>query len=111
MTDEMTIDTLMERMPKAFIPEKAADTEAVIQYHLTGDQGSDWIVRIADGACTVEEGTAEDPKLTLTADAEDYIKVITGELNAMNAFAEGKLKLKGDLSLAMKLQNWFKMPD
>lgn len=111
MTEELTIETLMGRMPKAFVPEKAGDVQAVIQYHLTGEHAGDWIVRIEEGTCTVEQGVDEDPKLTLTADSEDYVKVITGELNAMSAFAGGKLKLKGDLSLAMKLQSWFKMPD
>lgn len=111
MTDKLTIDTLMGRMSKAFLPEKAGDKEAVIQYHLTGEDSGDWVVEIKGGECSVEQGTVEDPDLTLTADSSDYVRVITGELNAMNAFAGGKLKLKGDLSLAMKLQSWFKMPD
>ena len=36
--------------------------------------------------------------------------IITGKLNAMSAFAGGKLKLKGDLNLAMKLMDFFKLP-
>jgi len=110
MSDELTIEGLMGRMPKAFQPEKAQGVEAVVQYHLTGEQGGDWIVRIGDGACEVEKGTAEAPNLTLTAEASDYLAIITGKLNAMGAFAEGKLKLKGDLPLAMKLMNFFKLP-
>ena len=110
MTDQLTIEEVMNRMPKAFQPEKAEGVEAVVQYHLAGEEAGDWIVTIADGQCTVERGEAEEPTLTLTADSEDYLKVLTGELNAMNAFAAGKLKLKGDLSLAMKLMNYFKLP-
>lgn len=111
MTDELTVQELMGRMPAAFQPEKAEGVEAVVQYHLSGDQGGDWVVRIEDGECTVEEGTVDDPTLTLRADAEDYVKVVTGEMNGMTAFAQGKLKLKGDISLAMKLQNFFKTPE
>lgn len=110
MTEELTITKLMELMPKAFMPDKAAGVDAVIQYNLTGDQGGDWVITIRDGACTVEPGTAEAPKLTLTADAADYIAVVTGKLNAMSAFSAGKVKLKGDLGLAMKLMNFFKLP-
>ena len=110
MSEELTIEEVMNRMPPAFQPEKAQGVEAVVQYHLTGSEAGDWVVRIADGACTVEKGTAESPKLTLTADSDDYLKVLTGELNAMSAFAEGKLKLQGDLSLAMKLMGFFKLP-
>ncbi len=110
MSDELTIEELMERMPKAFQPDKAQGVQAVIQYHLSGDQGGDWVVRIGDGTCQVEKGTAEDPNLTLSAEASDYLAIITGKLNAMGAFAEGKLKLKGDLPLAMKLLSFFKLP-
>jgi putative sterol carrier protein len=110
MADELTIAKLMDLMPKAFLPEKAAGVDAVIQYHLTGDQGGDWVIKIGDGACTVAPGTADKPTLTLTADAADYLQIISGKLNAMSAFAEGKVKLKGDLALAMKLMNYFKLP-
>jgi len=110
MPEELTIAKLMELMPKAFLPEKAAGVEAVVQYHLTGEQGGDWVVTIRDGACTAAPGNTERPSLTMTAQASDYIDIIAGKLNAMSAFAEGKIKLKGDLSLAMKLMNYFKMP-
>ena len=106
---EITMDTLMNRMPMAFIPDKAKDVNAVVQYHLTGAEGGDWIVTIQDGECTVTEGVAEKPDMTLTADSEDYKQVILGKSNAMTAFMQGKLKLAGDLNLAMKLPNYFKM--
>jgi putative sterol carrier protein len=111
MAEELTIEEVMNRMPPAFQPEKAQGVEAVVQYHLTGKEAGDWIVTIADGVCTVEKGAAEAPRLTLTAESEDYLQVLTGELNAMSAFAEGKLKLQGDLSLAMKLMGYFKLPE
>jgi putative sterol carrier protein len=110
MADELTIEKLMGLMPKAFLPEKAAGIDAVIQYNLSGEQAGDWIINIAEGKCSVEQGVAEDPRLTLTADAMDYLDIITGKLNAMSAFAGGKLKLKGDLNLAMKLMDFFKLP-
>lgn len=110
MADELTIEEVMNRMPAAFQPEKAGDVEAVVQYHLSGKEEGDWVVTIGGGACKVEKGEATDPTLTLRSDSEDYLKVLTGELNAMSAFAGGKLKLQGDLSLAMKLMNFFKLP-
>ena len=106
---EITVKELMARMPKAFLPEKAKDVEAVIQYHLTGEEGGDWIITIKDGQCTVEEGVAENPTLTLEADAQDYKNVILGKLDGMAAFMQGKLKLKGNLNLAMKLTSFFKL--
>jgi putative sterol carrier protein len=106
---EVTIEKLMSRMPEAFLPEKASGVDAVVQYHLTGEEASDWIVTIRDGKCMVEKGTIENPKLTLTADSQDYKDVILGKINGMSAFMDGKLRLAGDLNLAMKLTSFFKM--
>lgn len=106
---EPTISDLMSRMPNAFKPEAAQGVDTVIQYHLTGQEGGDWIVTIKDGQCSVTPGTAENPKMTLTADSMDYKNVIMGKTNAMQAFMTGKLKMAGDLALAMKLPNMFKM--
>lgn len=106
---DITVEKLMHRMPNAFRPEAAEGVDAVIQYHLTGAEAGDWIVTIQDGQCTVVEGVAENPRMTLTADSQDYKDVITGKSNAMQAFMQGKLKLAGDLNMAMKLPNFFKM--
>lgn len=109
MADELTVQKLMSRMPKAFKPEAAEGVDTVLQYHLTGAEAGDWIVVIQNGQCTVEPGVTESPAMTLTADSDDYIAIFTGQSNAMKAFMEGKLKLAGDLNLAMKLPNMFKM--
>jgi len=110
MPEELTIAKLMDLTPKAFLPEKASGVDAVIQYHLLGEQGGEWVIRIGNGGCTVEPGTTEKPSLALTAQAADYLQIVSGKLNAMSAFAEGKIKLKGDLALALKMMKFFKRP-
>jgi len=109
MPDELTPEVLFSRMPKAFQPDKAQGVDAVIQFDLSGPVGGQWVATIKDGTCAVEKGTVENPKLTLMADAIDYVGIFTGKVNPMAAFGEGKIKLKGDLGLAMKLMNFFKM--
>jgi putative sterol carrier protein len=106
---EYTVQELIDNHPKAFMPDKAVGVNAVIQYILTGDEGGDWIVTIKDGVCSVEPGKAEAPKMTLTADANDFRDVLLGKVNGMQYFMQGKLKLAGDLNLAMKLTTFFKM--
>jgi putative sterol carrier protein len=109
MSDEITVQKLMARMPKAFIPENAAGVDAVIQYHLSGDEGGDWVVTIRDQKCTVESGVTENPTMTLRADSEDYKNVILGKLDPMAAFMQQKLKLTGNLNMALGLTKFFKM--
>jgi putative sterol carrier protein len=104
----LTIKDLMDRMPGAFIAERAEGVDAVIQFHF-GDEGGDWACTIRDQKCSVEEGVTEDPNLTLTAEPSDYIDLILGKLNPMTAIATKKLVLKGDLNLAMKYMNLFKL--
>lgn len=105
----LTVAELMEKMPGAFIPEKAQGVDAVIQFKFTGAEPGDWNVAIKDGKVDVERGTHPSPRMTLTADSADYIKIITGELDGMQAFMQGKIKLAGDLNLAMKLMQMFKV--
>jgi putative sterol carrier protein len=109
MSDEITVQQLMNRMPKAFIPENAAGVNAVIQYHLTGEEAGDWVVTIQDQECTVERGTTENPTMTLRADSQDYKDVILGKLDPMAAFMQQKLKLTGNLNMALGLTKFFKM--
>ena len=105
----LTVAQLMEKMPGAFLPEKAAGLDVVIQFKFTGSEPGDWFAAIKDGKVTVEQGTHESPKMTLTADSKDYVGIFTGEIDPMKAFMEGKLKLAGDLNLAMKLTQMFKI--
>jgi len=106
---EYTVPQLILNHEKAFMPDKAAGVDAVVQYHLTGDEGGDWIIKIKDGVCKVTEGVAENPKMTMTADGREFGDILLGKMDGMAAFMQGKLQLKGDLNLAMKLTSFFKM--
>ena len=105
----LTVSELMEKMPGAFIPEKAQGLDAVIQFKFTGAEAGEWVAAIKDGKVDVSRGTHPTPKMTLTADSADYVKIFTGELDGMQAFMQGKIKLAGDLNLAMKLMQMFKI--
>ena len=105
----LTVADLMSKMPGAFLPEKAAGLDAVIQFKFTGAEPGEWFAAIKDGKVEVQQGMYPTPKMTLTADSADYVKIFTGELDGMKAFMDGKLKLAGDLNLAMKLTQMFKI--
>lgn len=105
----LTIADLMSKMPGAFQPEKAQGLDATIQFNFTGAEPGSWNAQIKDGAVKVEQGVHPSPTMTLTADSADYISLFIGELDPMKAFMQGKLKLQGDLNLAMKMSQFFKM--
>jgi len=105
----LTVEQLMEKMPGAFLPEKAGNLDAAIQFKFTGAEAGEWNAVIKDGKVEVNRGTHPSPKLPRTAESADYVKMCTGELDGMQAFMQGKIKLAGDLNLAMKLMQMFKI--
>jgi putative sterol carrier protein len=106
---DITVQQLIQNHEKAFQADKAPGIDAIIQYHLTGDQGGDWIITLKDGVCKVAQGIAENPKMSLTADAQEFRDILLGKMDGMAAFMQGKLKLAGDLNLAMKLTSLFRI--
>ena len=101
------IRAYIEQIPDHFVPEKAQGEDATIQFNLSGDNGGQWWVRIVDGTCTMQEGAADNPTTTLNASADDLYQVFTGSINAVSAFMQGKIKVAGEMSLAIKLQTIF----
>ena len=106
---QSVIADFLNRMVSAFLPEKAAGVEAVIQLKFTGADASNWVLSIADSQCTLREGLADPAKLTVAVDSGDFIKIFSGQMDGMQAFMQGKLRLTGDMNLAMKLMNLFKV--
>lgn len=107
--EENTLKELVFKHEKAFISNKAAGLKAVVQYHLTGGEGGDYIITIADEKCKVSEGVSEKSDVTLTADSGYFRDVLLGKEDGMKGFMQGNLQLTGDLNLAMKLISFFKM--
>jgi putative sterol carrier protein len=104
---EIDVRQTMLDIPNHFNPEKAKGVSGIVQCVFSGNQASDWVITIEDQDCKVEEGTIPDPDLTIKADAEDGIKVLTGTTDPMRAYMLGKIKVFGDLSLGMKLTSLF----
>ena len=65
-----------------------------------------WKVDVTDGTLAVAEG-AGDADVTITTSEENFLKLISGEQNPTTAYMTGKLKIKGDMGAAMKLQKLF----
>ena len=86
-------------------PAQIEGVDAVILFNLTGDDGGKWTATIADGQVTVEEGETASPTMTLSMAGQDLVALSNGELNPVSAFMQGRIKVSGDMSLALRLQN------
>jgi putative sterol carrier protein len=58
---------------------------------------------VKDGKATVAEGEAAAPNCTVTMAETDFLDMVAGKLNGQMAFLTGKLKVAGDMGLALKL--------
>ena len=83
---------------------KAAGLTAKYLFDIQG--AGQWVVDIDSGKVSVQEGKGEAPT-TIEASEETFMKIVNGEQNATTAFMTGRLKVRGDMGQAMKLQQLF----
>lgn len=97
----------MQQMTSEFIPSKAKGINAVIQLNASGDGGDQYIFNVANEKAEMEKGVAENPNVTIDVKADDWLKILNGEMDPTMAFMMGKLKITGDLGLMMRFQQMF----
>lgn len=108
--DQVTPDMIVEQMPSYLDTSKAAGTNATIAFDLSGANAGKWWIKIHDSQAESGKGDAENPNLTLMADSADWVKIMLGQMDPTAAFMQGKLRIKGDMGLALKMQSLFKRP-
>ena len=59
------------------------------------------------GATNVVTAENKNADCTVNVSLHDFNALVTGKLNPMSAFMSGKLKVDGDMAVAMKLQSLF----
>lgn len=112
-TDEMggleaVLDMTFEGMKAALNPDTAQDV--TIGYELTqGDKSYKYALVIKDKALNVEKRDPSDARTTLGMNVPDYLRFLAGELDGMQAFMSGKLRVSGDLMFAQQIQTMFRV--
>ncbi|MFZ5650784.1 MAG: SCP2 sterol-binding domain-containing protein [Bacillota bacterium] len=87
---------------------KNKGVNGVFQFEIGGDEPMNFFFQLDDGVPTVGEGAADSSNITISMASSDFKDLVDGKLNGMMAFMSGKLKIKGDMSLAMKLESIIK---
>ncbi|XP_003440257.1 hydroxysteroid dehydrogenase-like protein 2 [Oreochromis niloticus] len=80
-------------------------TQGVYQFDLSGDHTGVWFLDLKTGSGSVGQG--EPPAkadVVMKMDSSDFSKMFSGQLKPTMAFMSGKLKIKGDMTLAIKLE-------
>ena len=105
---KMTIQDVFRLLPEAFQADKAEGVDIVFQYSISGDNGGEWYALIKDQTCEVTKGTHDSPTTTILMNEEDFVALIQKQLDPMQAYTTGKLKIKGDLMKSQLIEKLFK---
>jgi len=106
---ETRVKEVFEKVTRFFNTTAAQGLDAVFQFDITGNEGGMWNVSVKDGVCEVQEGTHVSPTVTLTLSAEDWLAMVNKELNPMQAFMSGQLRVSGDMMLAQRIPELFSL--
>jgi putative sterol carrier protein len=85
-------------------PAKTAGLTVDYVFQIEG--AGTWTVAVDDGRITVSEG-GDSGDCTISASEHNFMRIVRGEQNPTTAYMTGKLKIRGDMGAAMKLQNLF----
>ncbi len=105
MAVESVLEVFTKHMPDKLKakPELCDQINASYRFELSGDKGGTWVVDLTKpGGKIIENG--EDAQCIVMMTEGDFLDVMNGNLTGQMAFMTGKLKVKGDMMLAMKLE-------
>lgn len=97
---ERTVPGSLAQRISRVLPE-----DVVVAFHIEGADGGSWDVVRGEGlAAHVRQG-ADGPKdCELRISADDFERILRGELDPREAFFAGRLVVTGDIGLALRIQ-------
>jgi hypothetical protein len=106
------VDTLLSwvfgLIAEAYIPGSALVESAIVQFDVTAPDGvHSYQLEFTDDNCVVLKATGEATRLTISLALPVFLRIVGGELDGMNCFVNGKLRLAGDVLLAQAMRGWF----
>jgi hypothetical protein len=102
------IDEYLSAMQASFVPDKARDAHAVLQYTFSGSQIGGCYAVIEDGTLHVACGTHPAPTATVTVDFDLWVRILAYEVDGLLALEDGLYTASGDLETLMISDTWFR---
>ena len=102
-----SIKDMFEAMPYGLNKGLAEGLDAIIQFHLTGEEPTDGYLIIKNLECTYTEGTHPNPKTTIRADSKLWLAISNNEISGDQAYMNKKYTVDGDMTILLKLGELF----
>ena len=107
------LDGIFWQMPRQLDAQAAANVRTTIRWNITGrpDDGDDtYLLEVDNGTARTSRGSeGPDPKLTITMDGVEFLRLISGNSDPMAAYFKKRIQLAGDIMVAAQLAQIFKM--
>ena len=75
-------------------------TQGTVRFDIRG--AGTWRVQLEEGSYRVEQGNGECD-LAISADEEDFVRVMEGKHNFLTALMQNRVQAKGNIALLLKL--------
>jgi putative sterol carrier protein len=105
----LVVQQVSEGMKTYFEPNKAGKLNTIVQYDVkTPDGVVTFQMRVAEGQCDIQHGAPQQANVKLGISLPDFLRLVGGKLNGLQAFMTGRLRVTGDVLLASKVEGWFR---
>ena len=106
----MTISDIWKEIEKRANdhPEYVEDINATYTVKLSGEEKNTYSLIFKKEGTTVIKEELDDADCVLSMNTKSFKKLLQGNLNTTAAFMSGKLKVKGNIGLALKLEEALK---
>ncbi|HLR71212.1 MAG TPA: SCP2 sterol-binding domain-containing protein [Pseudogracilibacillus sp.] len=109
--EKMSLEEIWEEIEQKLNehPEYIKGIEATYKFDLSEKEGNKiFVLHINDGVVEIVKGENIDAECSLQMNVDNFKKLLLGNLNATTAVMTGRVKLKGNIGLALKLENILK---
>lgn len=108
--DEMTMTAIWLKIDEKLNeePDPIKGMTVTYSFNLAGEDGGLYGLALADGKAVTLIGDPREVDCALAMSVKDFKKLLAGNLNSTTAFMMGKLKVKGNIGLALKLEGLLK---
>jgi putative sterol carrier protein len=108
------LDGIFWQMPKQLDAEQAVGVTTAIRWDITGRTDGEidtYLLALDNGRARTSKGTGDEPpRLTITIDGVEFLRLVSGNLDPMQAYFKGRIQLTGDIMVAAKMAQMFRMP-
>ncbi|MBS4219453.1 SCP2 sterol-binding domain-containing protein [Bacillus sp. FJAT-49711] len=108
--ENQSLNDILQRVSKVMNAQREPlqDINAVYQFEIAGEQNGVYQLILKDGIAEVVEGATNESPCTLIMNFNDFKELLSGRLNSTTAYMMGRLKVKGSLGLALRLESILK---